>query len=294
MTHELLLTLQDLRMDLPDVFTSAMLFMSSPLVYLGIPLAFATVIFLCMDKKLGEWIMLNMAVGMLFGHFLKDIICNPRPWVADDRIHPEERALKGAGGYSTPSGHSTDSTTGFLSPAVAVRRWWFSIMMVAIMLTIMFSRLFLGVHTLLDIVTGALLALAVMTADWILLKISYSDESRYDSVSVVLLLILITVCLIWTMITEDHREMICYGAFVLGTITGRLLEHHLIGYEAKDGSFKMNLFRAASGLTIVSLLFLVPYLTLGYDPGVTIGGLLAPLGLFVVSPAIIKRAGLNN
>ena len=294
MTHELMLYLQDLRESLPDIFTASALIISSPVVYLAIPFAIAAVLYLCVDKRKGEWVMLNISSAAFIGHFLKDVFCNPRPWLTDERIHPVEDALKTAESYSTPSGHATESTAGYGSLAILIRKRWFAITLIALILMIMFSRLFLGVHTLLDVVSGAILAIAVMTINWCLLRISYSNEHNYDAVSVILILVFIISSLIWYLISDSTMYLMRYGGLMLGIIVGRHLEHHLLNFEVKRTTFCRNTLRCLVGLIVAGSCFILPYLVLGSDLGSCIGGFLGAMGLLLFTPVLLESFGLNN
>ena len=294
MTHELLLYLQDLREGLPDVFTSLALFFSSPFVYLLIPLGLASVLYLCVDKHKAEWMMLNISGGAFIGHFLKDIICNPRPWIADDRVHPANGATKDASGYSTPSSHSTEATTGFGSLIAIAKRRWLTVILLMIIICVMFSRLFLGVHTLFDVILGALLAIAVMIVNWFLVKISYSNEHNYNAVSVLLILIFIATALMWYLTSGNTTYIMRYGGLMLGTIVGRHLEHILLNFKIEKVTIGKNIIRCVIGLVIVMSCFIIPYIILGSNLGSAAGGFLATVGLFLFTPALLRGLRLNN
>ena len=294
MANELLLMLQDLRLSLPDVVTSAMLFVSSPIFYIGLPMTFAIFIFICVDKRSGEWMVMNLSVASFVGHFLKDIIANPRPWITDERITPDERALKGAKGYSTPSGHSIDSTAGFGSVIAIFRRRWVTVLFIVIILTVMFSRLYLGVHTPLDIATGTLTAIFVIIINRALLKTSYSDEHSYLMISVIYALAFVTITLLWILVTKNVNAVLKFGGLLLGAMIGRVIEHRFIGYEVKSVPMGKNICRLFIGLMIVGLSLIVPYALINNSLSNSLGGFLAMIGLFVIAPMMIEKIGLND
>lgn len=294
MYYDILLALQDLRANMPDWFTSLMLFVSSTPFYLLIPVAIAVFVFTCVDKRTGEWMMMNISLANYIGHFLKDLVANPRPWVADDRIVPEERALGDAGGYSLPSGHTVSITAGLGTLIAFIRKRWATALFLSIIFLEMFSRMYLGVHTILDVVAGALLAIAVIAINWYLVKVSYRDENRYVSVSAIYAVILITVTLIWMLITDDFDPILKTGGFVIGTMIGRIVEHRFIGYEVRRTTAGRNACRFLIGLLTCGILLIVPYVLLGSVLGSAVGGLLSSFGLFVLAPMILEAAGLND
>lgn len=281
--------LQDLRLSAPDIITSAMLLVSSPAFYVAIPIAIASFFLWCVDRRKGDWIMMNIITGMFFGHLLKYIIKNPRPFVTDDRLIPEERAVKGAPGYSTPSGHTVDAVTSFGSIAVLVRRRSVTLLMIAIIALVMFSRLYLGVHTELDLLAGALTAITVMIINSALISYSYRDDSSYFRITVVYLLLFIIGTTVWVLVTDYHGGLMKYGGLMLGAVIGRQIGH---GTDyAKCRCLGRTVIRLAIGWGITALFFEIPILLFGTTVGYLVGGFLVSLNIFALSPVLFR--GLN-
>lgn len=135
------------------------------ITHLGEETAFliaALVVFWCVDKNRGYYIMAVGFCGTILNQFLKLLCKVPRPWVKDPKFHPVEDAIPEATGYSFPSGHSQSSVGVFGGLALTgknkIQRWIF----VAIAVLVPFSRLYLGVHTPQDVLVGGLSALALV------------------------------------------------------------------------------------------------------------------------------------
>ncbi len=292
MIYELLLYLQDLRLSAPDFVTELMLFVSSPLVYIALPFAFASFFLWCVDRRRGEWIMMNMATGMFLGHFLKIVFKNPRPWVIDDRIVPEEKALEGANGYSTPSGHSLTGVTGYGSVMALVRNRWAWASLSVLILMILFSRLYLGVHTLFDIIVSIVIALMLMAVNWVL--VAKAHEGNDVQVTTVYLLAFIVMTFIWIAITDDLSDLLKYGGFMIGTILGRHVASAYVDYRPKMGSLSVTVGCLLIGWALTGILFLIPYMMFEGDARYCIGGFLSSVCIFVLTPIILKRIGLMS
>ena len=286
MTHDLILFLQDIRLS-SDTLTSAMVMVSNPAVYMVAPIVAAAFIFWFVDKRQGDWIIMNMVCGGFIGHFLKNLLMIPRPWVSDDRVLPEDTALKHADGYSTPSGHSVESTTGYGSLAILIRKWWISVIFAAIIITVMFSRLFLGVHTLLDLVFGFILAVTVIVINHCLLKTSYNG--RYAVVSLCYIAAFTVIALIWSRLTTDYKGLFGYGGLAFGTLVGRLVEHEFVRYDIKEMTIMKKIERFLLGLVVCSILFLVPYILINGDYGLMTSAFLAAIGFFTIVPIMFKK-----
>ena len=128
-------------------------------------LSAALIFFWCVDKRRGYYIMSVGFLGVIINQVMKILFMIPRPWVLDPEFTPVESAIEDAGGYSFPSGHTQNSTGTFGSIALIAKKNWLRIVFIAIIIIVPLTRMYLGVHTLLDVsvslLIGAALALAL-------------------------------------------------------------------------------------------------------------------------------------
>ena len=114
-------------------------------------LLLALTIFWCVSKEEGYYLLFVGFFGTVLNQFLKLLCRIPRPWVRDPGFTIVESARSGAGGYSFPSGH-TQNAVGTLG---GIARWHKNraLRIVCIVLAALtaFSRMYLGVHTPLDV-----------------------------------------------------------------------------------------------------------------------------------------------
>lgn len=122
-------------------------------------LALAVIVFWCVSKRGGYYIMLVGFLGTACNQFLKICFRIPRPWVLDPEFHVVESAVAGAGGYSFPSGHTQSIVGSMACVLFLTKRRWIRAAAVALMLLVPFSRMYLGCHTPLDVSAAFILAL---------------------------------------------------------------------------------------------------------------------------------------
>ena len=125
-------------------------------------LAVALIVFWCVDKRRGYYIMAVGFVGTIFNQFLKLLCRVPRPWILDPNFKPVEGSVEAATGYSFPSGHSQSSVGTFGALAVTVKQKVLRCLLIAICVLVPLSRMYLGVHTPADVLVGALCAVALI------------------------------------------------------------------------------------------------------------------------------------
>lgn len=114
-------------------------------------------IYWCADKEMGIYMAGNIGLSCTFSQYFKWLFRIERPWVQDTRIVPVQAALSNAGGYSFPSGHTvrTSATWGAMGTYSRKRNKFLWYIGWLIVLLVAFSRNYLGVHTLWDVL-GAL------------------------------------------------------------------------------------------------------------------------------------------
>lgn len=125
--------------------------------YLGDEIVFllvALTVLWCIDKQRGYYLLSVGFLGTILSQFLKFCFRVPRPWIKDPNFSIVESARTSAGDYSFPSGHTQTAACVFGSLARSTHsrpmRWIYMIPIVLVPI----SRMYLGVHTLADVVAG--------------------------------------------------------------------------------------------------------------------------------------------
>lgn len=122
-------------------------------------LVIGLILFWCVDKKKGYFVMTVGFFGTIITQILKLSFRVPRPWILDPDFSILEQAREAAAGYSFPSGHTQTAVGTFGAIAVSARKKQTQVICVILALLVAFSRMYVGVHTPADVLVGALCAL---------------------------------------------------------------------------------------------------------------------------------------
>lgn len=138
----------------------------------------AVVVFWCVSKWEGYYLMTIAFCGTVLNQFLKLICRVPRPWVRDPNFTIVESARAEATGYSFPSGHTQNAIGLFGGMARWGGRRWVRLGLTALALVIAFSRMYLGVHTPADVGVSLVLAAALVLGLYPLMRRT-QEKPRY-------------------------------------------------------------------------------------------------------------------
>lgn len=229
------------------------------------------IIYWCVDTKAGIYLLTVNNFSTIVGLFLKMTACVYRPWILNNAVHPQEQALKMAGSYSFPSGHSYLAAAVWGGIAYLIRKHKFlCAILILIVLTVGFSRLFLGVHTPQDVIVGlgigfVMILLLPMLVDW-----CEKDKNRY--LYILLAVNIISAVILYYVLTKtypmDYTDgkllvnpqkaqyiTVIYFGLITGLINGAMLCRRFFPFEAKDASKKVKIARGVIGFILFYILF---------------------------------------
>ena len=263
---EYLLWLQDIRSDaLNTVLITVTDFITSPVMYLAM-----AILYWCFNKKAAYYIAMNISFGSMVNQALKNTFCVYRPWIKNPHIKPVPEAFETATGYSFPSGHTQIASSEFLSVAVWQKnRKWIVGLCVFITFLVMFTRNYLGVHTLADVfaslaVSAVVLFLTKKLLDWV------DGKKNRDLIVFFVGMAVCTAFLIYTTLKPyptdfapdgkllvDSKEMItdCYAAAgcVYGFLIGWICERRFVNFRT-EVSAKTKIVRSVVGSVILLII----------------------------------------
>lgn len=163
---EILKFIQSLRLPFLDTFFSLVTRLGEEIAFMAVGM----IVFWCVDKFSGYYVLCGGFFGTLFNQFLKITFRIPRPWVLDPSFEIVESARQAASGYSFPSGHTQTSVGLFGSLAKLTKAKWLKIIFIVPCVLVPISRMYLGVHTPLDVIVSVAVALIIVFGFYPLFK----------------------------------------------------------------------------------------------------------------------------
>lgn len=202
----------------------------------------------CVDKRLGYRIGLAYVASWILNFSLKELFHIPRPFVLDKSIIPLRPET--ATGFSFPSGHTQSIAS--LSTVImsCFRKKWIYTLGAILILIMAWSRLYLGVHTLIDVVGGALVGIV-----WILAANKIFDYVERTGRKAAFLIVGVPMLSGMVFIqTNDYYKIA--GTFT-GLLLGYILDSCYIKYEVRGLSWQ----RLLNFLIGMSVLLFIKFLS---------------------------------
>lgn len=168
--------LEDLRNPVLDFFFSLVTLFGEETIFMAVGM----IVFWCVDKYKGYFLLCVGFLGTVLNQFLKILCRVPRPWVRDPNFTIVESAKEAAGGYSFPSGHTQTAVGLYGGIARMTEKKWRRIGMITLALLVGLSRMYLGVHTPADVLVSlAIATVLVFVAYPIFCKAQHSPKVMY-------------------------------------------------------------------------------------------------------------------
>lgn len=252
--------LEDIRTPFFDWFFALITHIADESVFLLIAIGF----YWCINKREGYYILVTALIGTSINQITKLFFRVPRPWVLDPNYQIVDAAKDRALGYSFPSGHTQNITGTFGAMAAynpkKIKTVFFSIIIVLVA----FSRMYLGVHTPLDVIPAVIFMIGLV----LVLRPAFSSEERFKKwmpYIVIFSLLLSVAFLVYVIIIsgdpsidphnlESGIENACaFLGCALAVVFTYFVEAKFINFDTK-GSWYAQIIKLVLGMVIVVII----------------------------------------
>ena len=213
-------------------------------------LAILCCIYFAIDKNKGYQLVFIVVFSSVFNSMAKILIANPRP---PNLLHQVE-----ATGYSTPSGHAQISASFGTALALKFRKNWLTYTALIFIFLIGFSRPFLGVHYLGDILLGWALGVTlslVLVFYWD--RFAHKITKKKGLITIFLFSMIITV--FWGALAdfgEVGENIATYNGLFFGLVGARALEQKYLKFSALSTSILNAFLKTLIGFALTCAVWL--------------------------------------
>ena len=273
-----------------------------------IPIIAITLFYWVLNKKVGQFMLFSYILGFIVNVAVKMTACIYRPWILDARVQPLPEAIPAATGYSFPSGHTAGAMT--VWGPIAASFWNNKIiryLCILIILCVMFSRNYLGVHTPQDVIVSFLISLVSI---WCVYKfMKWENEGKNRDVVIAAGFVILTALVMCYSYFKSYPVHYLFGqvlydpasfiismthrsGLVLGAFGGWLIEKRCIDFQPQEGTIIKKIIRFAIGVVLLSGIYSVSKTVNIGDIGSFVQHIL--LGLFItcIYPFLVKKYNL--
>jgi len=264
-----------------------------------IGLVIICILFWCISKKMAYITGIAFFLSGLTVQGMKIIFRVERPWIIDPILNPAPGALEYATGYSFPSGHTQSAASLYGALGAQLRQKPLIFVCFLIPVLVAFSRVYLGVHTLLDVVASLVISAVFI---WLTIKVIFNDSDKPNKkreLAAALVIVLYAVASViiafvlhggGTISLENALDCIKAAGAAIGFAVGMFIERVYINFSVKSKNLLWHSIKVVIGI--------IGVIALKEGPKVLIGSGFAPdmiryflmiIWVIALYPLIIKR-----
>lgn len=215
--------------------------------FLGEQFVYITVIgiaYWAYNKKFGEFLGVSLAFTSVVNNSLKQLINAPRPYTEYPGRVVNLRSSTSTG-MSFPSGHTQIFSTFLFAAAFYIKKKWMFISASILVVLMMISRMYLGVHYLEDVVSAAIIGLIIaFTLHHYYIKI-YDNQKLLHKIYIISILVSLPITLIL-----GSEDLFKGFGILAGVMLAVIYEKKYVNFTL-DVSLVKKIIRVVIGLIIM-------------------------------------------
>lgn len=219
-------------------------------------IAIICAIYWCYNKKLAYYLTFGLFLSSLIVQGLKITFRIPRPWVRYPNLNPIGEVIRTATGYSFPSGHTQATTSLYTALALNSKHKTVKVGCGIVIFGVGFSRMYLGMHTLQDVMTSFLITVVIVVLIHRISKVSLTERQR---LVIAIFVGVASIGLLMYSLILSHQDIIatefasdsCQAAAAgIGVALGWYIESKYIHFSVKTRDPRMQIVKYVIGLGV--------------------------------------------
>lgn len=209
------------------------------------------VLYWCVDKREGFRLINLFMIAQLCVGFIKVLVKRPRPYTLEG-VRP---ILEETSGYSFPSGHSNNIAVICADMTMAKKHSAFKFALplsCIVILSVMFSRVYLGQHYPTDVIAGAVIGVAVSLIGYKLFDLFGDKEEKAIYLILPLCLVLFIFAVVMFVVNGSEFDSVMKISGIYSAMAiGYFIEKKHINYDIKSDKYWRYFVRVIAGALIV-------------------------------------------
>jgi undecaprenyl-diphosphatase len=201
----------------------------------------------CIDYSFAAVLAVFFLLSNSLNIILKDLFQQPRPFDLNPGLK-----LSQADGYGMPSGHAQLAVMVWGAIAIRVRKTWFWIVAVAIILLIGFSRVYLGVHFPTDVLAGWIIGSILLA---IYIAVRYPLGKWLSGLNLWLQLLLAMGVPMFLLLLNRSTEALSSSGTLFGIAVGLVVARRYVSFSV-GGPWWHRVVRFLIGIIVLLALYL--------------------------------------
>lgn len=243
MDATILQALESIRCGLLNVVACICTFFGEEVFLVALVAAF----YYAIDKKRGRLLAMSVFTAATVNGALKDLVRRPRPYKAGvvsrvdvDNFLVSTKDLDGS--YSFPSGHSMNAGAAYTTLSVTTKKKGRIAIFVTLLVLVMLSRLYLGVHYPTDVLAGA--------AVGILCAVLYAAVQERSEKAALWVFFGMAVFMTLPLLYAESADSFKAAGGMLGAAVGFLIEDRFVNFAPPEKAWK-GLLRVVLGVAVL-------------------------------------------
>ena len=212
-------------------------------------------LFWCVNKRMAYVTGISFFLSSLIVQGMKIVFQLARPWVVDPTFQPVGGAVYEATGYTFPSGHTQNAAALLGSIGAQVRNKPLKFLLFSIAILVAYSRMYLGVHFLSDVLVSLVVAFVVISIALKLVSDGPVSKKReltnalfLGCVSILVLVIAFVQYQRGVTTTALVRDSVLAGASALGFAVGMYIERMYIQFSVQTKNIPLQALKFVIGI----------------------------------------------